>query len=150
MFGGVLADATFQGGRYDTGYLPEFLGRIDADRLIQEIEASAGEMSGAIDMDAIRIEGSDELKVLAPAAAIFYSTPAPTEPDYVAVGDRISVRHTIGQLEAMKIFTPLKLIDYNGDFELYDENREYEVTRINMTSGQQVSAGDLLFVVKPV
>lgn len=146
----VLADATFQGGRYDTGYLPEFLGRIDADRLIQEIEASAGEMSGAIDMDAIRIEGSDELKVLAPAAAIFYSTPAPTEPDYVAVGDRISVRHTIGQLEAMKIFTPLKLIDYNGDFELYDENREYEVTRINMTSGQQVSAGDLLFVVKPV
>jgi len=60
------------------------------------------------------------------------------------------VRHTIGQLEAMKIFTPLKLIDYNSDFELYDESKEYEVTRINMTSGQQVNAGDLLLVVKPV
>jgi acetyl/propionyl-CoA carboxylase alpha subunit/acetyl-CoA carboxylase alpha subunit len=146
----VLADATFQGGDYDTGYLPEFLARTDAESLIHEIEASAGEMSGAIDLDAIKIEGSDELKVLAPAAAIFYSTPAPTEPDYVAVGDRISVRHTIGQLEAMKIFTPLKLIDYNSDFELYDEAKEYEVTRINMTSGQQVNAGDLLFVVKPL
>jgi hypothetical protein len=38
----------------------------------------------------------------------------------VAVGDRISVRHTLGQLEAMKIFTPLKLADFNGDVELYD------------------------------
>ncbi|MEQ8483296.1 MAG: biotin carboxylase N-terminal domain-containing protein [Pseudomonadales bacterium] len=146
----VLDDAVFQGGDYDTGYLPEFLARIDAEQLIHDIEASAGEMSGAIDMNAIRIDGSDELKVLAPAAAIFYTTPTPTEPEYVAVGDRISVRHTIGQLEAMKIFTPLKLADFNNEVELYDANREYEVTRINMSAGQQVNAGDLLFVVKPV
>jgi acetyl/propionyl-CoA carboxylase alpha subunit/acetyl-CoA carboxylase beta subunit len=146
----VLDDAVFQGGDYDTGYLPDFLARIDADALIGDIEASAGEMSGAIDVDAIRIDGSDELKVLAPAAAIFYATPTPTEPEYVAVGDRISVRHTLGQLEAMKIFTPLKLADFNGDVELYDPEREFEVTRINMSSGQQVNAGDLLFVVKPV
>ncbi|MEQ8857718.1 MAG: biotin carboxylase N-terminal domain-containing protein [Pseudomonadales bacterium] len=146
----VLADEVFQKGVYDTGYLPEFLQRTDIDSLIHEIEASAGEMTAGIDKDTIGIDGSDELKVLAPATAIFYSTPAPTEPDYVAVGDRISVRHTIGQLEAMKIFTPLKLADYNGEFELYDESREYEVTRVNMSSGQQVNTGDLLFVVKPV
>src|SRR5690606_21660631 len=134
---------------YDTNYLPQFLERIDADSLIDDIEASAGEMSAGINADSIRIDGSDELKVLAPAAAIFYSTPAPTEPEYVAVGDRISIRHTLCQLEAMKIFTPLKLADFNGDGTLY-EDREYEVTRINMASGQQVNAGDLLFVVKCV
>ena len=146
----ILDDEVFQKGKYDTGYLPDFLARIDADALIRDIEASAGEMSGAIDIDAIRIDGSDELKVLAPAAAIFYSTPTPTEPEYVAVGDRVSVRHTLGQLEAMKIFTPLKLADFNTDVALYDPEREYEVTRINMSTGQQVNAGDLLFVVKPV
>lgn len=146
----VLADETFRKGIYHTGYLPDFLLRIDAQALIDDIEAAAGELSAGIDKNAITIDGSDELKVLAPAAAIFYTAPAPTEPDYVSVGDRISVRHTIGQLEAMKIFTPLKLADFNHEYELYEESREYEVTRINMSSGQQVSAGDLLFVVKPV
>jgi biotin carboxyl carrier protein len=57
---------------------------------------------------------------------------------------------TLGQLEAMKLFTPLSLGDFNTDFELYDSGTEYEITRINMSSGQQVNAGDLLFVVRPV
>jgi acetyl/propionyl-CoA carboxylase alpha subunit len=146
----VLGDDVFRKGVYDTDYLPNFLKRIDSERLIRDIESAAGEMSGAIDIDSIRIDGSDELKVLAPAAAIFYTTPTPAEPEYVALGDRISVRHTIGQLEAMKIFTPLKLTDFNSEHQLYDEDGEYIVTRINMASGQQVNAGDLLFVVKPV
>ncbi|MEZ5558270.1 MAG: biotin carboxylase N-terminal domain-containing protein [Pseudomonadales bacterium] len=146
----VLDDDVFRKGVYDTGYLPDLLARIDGDALIAEIEGAAGEMTGAIDVDAIRIEDSDELKVLAPATAIFYAAPSPTEPEYVSVGDKISVRHTIGQLEAMKIFSPLRLADFNGDAVLYDPERAYEVTRINMTSGQQVNAGDLLFVVKPV
>jgi acetyl/propionyl-CoA carboxylase alpha subunit len=146
----ILKDEVFRDGVYDTNYLPGFLARIDGQALIGEIEAAAGEMASAIDRDSIRIDGSDELKVLAPATAIFYTTPTPTEPDYVSVGDRISVRHTLCQLEAMKIFTPLKLADFNTEAELYDESRQYEVTRINMASGQQVNAGDLLFVVKPV
>jgi biotin carboxyl carrier protein len=146
----ILRDEVFRNGVYDTNYLPGFLARIDGQALIGEIEAAAGEMTSVIDRDAIRIDGSDELKVLAPATAIFYTTPTPTEPDYVSVGDRISARHTLCQLEAMKIFTPLKLGDFNTDGVLYDENRQYEVTRINMASGQQVNAGDLLFVVKPV
>ena len=66
------------------------------------------------------------------------------------VGDKVRVTDTLGQLEAMKIFTPLKLADFNGDVTLYDPEREYEVTRINMATGQQVTVGDLLFVVKPL
>jgi acetyl/propionyl-CoA carboxylase alpha subunit len=146
----VLDDDVFKNGVYDTGYLPDFLTRTDADSLIAEMEASAGAASGAIDLDAIRIEDSDELKVLCPTTAIFYTTPTPAEPEYVNVGDRIRVTDTLGQLEAMKLFTPLKLADFNGDVILYDPELEYEVTRINMATGQQVNVGDLLFVVKPL
>ena len=88
--------------------------------------------------------------MLAPTAAIFYSTPSPSEPEYATVGDRVDINQTICQLEAMKIFTPLSLADFNADVELYPRNKVYEVTRVNMSSGQQVNAGDLLFVVKPV
>jgi hypothetical protein len=89
--------------------------------------------------------------VLSPATGIFYITPSPAEPEYVAVGDRVRVTETLCQLEAMKLFTPLALKDFNnGDEELYPSTQRYEITRINNTSGRQVNVGDLLFVVKPV
>ena len=146
----ILADERFQGGDYDTNYLPEFLGRTDAAALIEAMETAAGEQASAIDLDTIRIDDSDELKVLSPAAAIFYAAPSPGEPDYAAVGDRIGVDKTLCQLEAMKIFTPLALKDFNTDRALYDAQTVFEVTRVNISSGQQVNAGDLLFVVKPL
>ena len=146
----ILADERFRGGDYDTNYLPEFLQAVDARALLEEVEAAAGERASAFDPDSIRIDDSDELKVLSPAAAIFYSAPSPVEPEYVAVGDRIGVDTTLCQLEAMKIFTPLALKDFNAEAGLYDARLEFEVTRVNIDSGQQVNAGDLLFVVKPL
>jgi len=146
----VLTDSVFRDGVYDTDYLPKLLARLDAQELIRDIEASAGKVHGAIGLEAIQITDSEELKVLSPATAIFYTTPTPTEPEYVNVGDKVKVSDTIAQLEAMKIFTPLKLADFNGEVVLYDSEREYEITRINMATGQQVNAGDLLFVVKPL
>ena len=141
----------FRDGVYDTNFLPEFLARIDANALIRQIDDAAGKSSAGIDRNAIKIDGSDELKVLSPSTGIFYITPTPTEPEFVAVGDRIRVNDTLCQLEAMKLFTPLALKDFNnGDQELYPSTQRYEVTRINNTSGQQVNVGDLLFVVKPV
>ena len=145
----VLADEVFRTGDYDTGYLVEFLQRTDGATLVEEIDRAAGEAS-TFNLESIRIEASDEVKVLSPAAAIFYTTSSPSEPEYVAVGDRITVDATLCQLEAMKLFTPLTLNDFNGDAELYDPSYDYEVTRINMSNGQQVNAGDLLFVVKPL
>jgi len=146
----ILGDDVFRKGVYDTNYLPELLARTDVASLISEIEASAGEGGAAISQDTIAIEGTDELKVLAPATAIFYSTPSPSEPEYVNVGDRIGLDVTMCQLEAMKIFTPMKLADFNIDADLYPAGQEYEVTRVNISSGQQVNVGDLLFVVRPV
>ncbi|MBK88227.1 MAG: carbamoyl-phosphate synthase large subunit [Gammaproteobacteria bacterium] len=146
----ILVDEIFLAGVYDTNYLPEFLQRLDIDGLIESIERGSGSTNADIDLDSLRIEASDELKVLAPATAIFYSTPSPTEPEYVSVGDEVSLDHTLCQLEAMKIFSPLCLADFNADGDLYDPEKRYRVTRINMSNGQQVNVGDLLFVVKPV
>ncbi len=146
----VLADDTFRQGKYDTNFLPEFLDRVDAASLIEEMEAGTGTTASAIDLDSIAIDESDELKVLSPATALFYTTPSPSEPEFVNAGDKVSVDATLCQLEAMKIFTPLSLKDFNGAGPLYDPNLEFEITRINMSNGQQVNAGDLLFVVKPV
>ncbi|MDP6374265.1 MAG: biotin carboxylase N-terminal domain-containing protein [Pseudomonadales bacterium] len=146
----VLADEVFRNGEYDTNYLPEFLRRTDVETLISEAEEEAGERGEVLSLESIQIEDSDELKVLAPANAIFYSTPSPTEPEFVAVGDKIGIDTTLCQLEAMKIFSPLALKDFNTEVLLYEGGREYEVTRINMSNGQQVNKGNLLFVVKPL
>ena len=148
----ILRDEVFLRGDYDTGYLPEFLTRLDAGELIAEIAEAAGEDDAGIGADAIAIEDSDEVKVIAPSTGIFYGNPSPTEPPYVSVGERIGVDTTLCQLEAFKIFTPVRLADFNapGQPPLYDAASQFEVRRVNVPSGQQVNGGDLLFVVRPV
>ena len=146
----VLKDEVFRAGVYDTNYLPELLERCDLPSLLKDIEQGSGSAGDSIDLESISIDGTDELKVLAPATAIFYSTPSPTEPEYVSVGDEVAIDHTLCQLEAMKIFNPLALRDFNVDGAIYDESKRYRVTRVNISNGQQVNVGDLLFVVKPI
>ncbi|HIG42423.1 MAG TPA: hypothetical protein EYQ14_18055 [Gammaproteobacteria bacterium] len=147
----ILKDDEFQKGIYDTGYLPRFLDRIDIAELIQEIEEASGISASGLDIEMLKIEGSDEIKVLSPSTGVFYRTPSPAEPEYVTVGDVITTEDTLCQLEAMKMFTPMNLGTFsNEDGELYSSISKYQVTRINLASGQQVNEGDLLFVIKPL
>ncbi len=147
----ILKDDVFNKGIYDTGYLPDFLSRIDSDELIREIEEASGVSSAEIDLEMLRIEGSDELKVLSPSTGVFYRTPSPSEPEYVNVGDVVSTDDVLCQLEAMKMFTPVNLNSFSSDDgEVYVSMQKYKITRINLTSGQQVNEGDLLFVIKPL
>ena len=146
----ILKDPKFLKGEYDTNYLPALLERVDADALIDEIDTASGHTGIAIGAESIRIDGSDELKVLSPTTGIFYSTPSPAEPEYIVEGDRIGLTDTLCQLEAFKIFTPMCIADFNtGDAHLYEPGCEYEVVRTNVASGQQVNVGDLLFVIRP-
>ena len=146
----VLRDPVFRAGDYDTGYLPRFLERTDAADMIEEIEAAAGDDARGIGRDAIAIEDSDELRVLSPSTGIFYSAPSPAEADFVEVGQRVGLDDILCQLEAFKIFSPLRLRDFNApDNGLYADGA-HVVARINVSSGQQVNAGDLLFVVRPI
>lgn len=147
----ILKDDEFQKGIYDTNYLPGFLSRIDVNELIAEIEEASGISGTGIDLEMLKIEGSEELKVLSPSTGVFYRTPSPSEPEYVSVGDTVSTEDTLCQLEAMKMFTPMNLNTFtNKDGELYSSKSKYQITRVNLTTGQQVNEGDLLFVIKPV
>ena len=146
----ILRDPVFRAGDYDTGYLPRFLERTDAAGMIEEIEAAAGDDARGIGRDAIAIDGSDELRVLSPSTGIFYSAPSPAEADFVEVGQRVGLDDILCQLEAFKIFSPLRLRDFNtADDDLYADG-PHVVARINVSSGQQVNAGDLLLVVRPI
>ena len=147
----ILQDQEFIDGIYDTSYLPKFLKRIDVNELIREIDEASGNDGKGLDIEQLKIEGSDEIKVLSPSTGVFYRTPSPSEPEYVNVGDIVDTEATLCQLEAMKMFTPMSLSSFSSeDGELYTSKQRYKVTRVNLTSGQQVNEGDLLFVIKPM
>jgi acetyl/propionyl-CoA carboxylase alpha subunit/acetyl-CoA carboxylase alpha subunit len=141
----ILDDEVFQSNEYDTTFLRAFTARIDAARLIEEMDAAAGVGAGAPDLDALRIPDSDEIRVVAPSAGIFYRTPSPGEPDFVRPGDVAALDRTLCLLEAMKLFRPLTLSSY----QVYPPDTAYEIVRIVPDSGQTVNRGDLLFVVRP-
>ena len=146
----ILEDQQFQGGEFDTNYLVGFLAKIDAALLSEEMSRFG---AGAVKLDrsAIEIPESGELKVLAPGTGIFYNSPSPLDPPYLSVDDIIDVNQTLCLLEAMKVFSNLKLSDFLiGDKPVYNPTLSYQVTRINQQNGSQVNAGDLLFVIKAV
>lgn len=145
----ILNDTTFIKGDYDTGYLPAFLATLDKDQVIEEMSYTGVEKTDS-DLSSLKIAGSTEIKVISPMTGIFYSTPSPTEPDYVAVGERVNLSQTLCQIEAMKLFTHISLSSVAGSGEIFTADEEYEVVRVNQTNNAQVNAGDLLYVVKPV
>ena len=145
----ILNDKTFIKGIYDTSYLPEFLNRIDKDALVKEM-AFTGVDSGESDLNDLLIPGTDEIKVISPMTGVYYSTPSPNEPEFVEVGDKVSLSHTLCQVEAMKLFTHISLSSVPGSGEIFTADKEYEVIRLNQANNAQVNSGDLLFVVKAI
>ena len=144
----ILNDSTFVKGNYDTGYLPKFLATLDKKAVLKEM-AYTGVDKAESDLESLQIPGTDELKVISPMTGIYYSTPAPSEPEFVKVGDRINLSQTLCQIEAMKLFTHISLSSVPGTGEIFTADGEYEVVRVNQANNAQVNTGDLLFVVKP-
>ena len=147
----ILKDEIFVKGIYDTTYLPQFLDAVDKEALIKEIEESATGVVVDFDINNFKIEGTDELKVVSNSMGIYYSKASPAEPEFVKVGDVVSVDDTLCLMEAMKIYSSINLKSFNKvGGELFSSDKKYKVERINNTNAQQVSAGDLLFVVSPI
>ncbi|MFT6408944.1 MAG: acetyl/propionyl-CoA carboxylase alpha subunit/acetyl-CoA carboxylase beta subunit [Arenicella sp.] len=145
----ILKDKTFVDGKYDTGYLPAFLDTLDKDLVVEEM-AYTGVADTGSDLSNLQIAGTNEIKVISPMTGIYYSTPSPSEPDFVKVGDKINLSNTLCQVEAMKLFTHISLSSVPGSGEVFTAENEYEVVRVNQANNAQVNSGDLLFVVKPV
>src|SRR5690606_98445 len=101
-----------------------------------------------LDTDAIRVNDSQELKVFAQSSGIFYRASSPSDPDFVKPGDVVTVNQTLALMEAMKMFSQVTLGQYNrSGGELYPSDKQYRIEHINVANGQQVSSGDLLFIV---
>lgn len=142
----VLTDPVFINGDYDTNYLDNALDRFNRDNLLKgtkEIEGPDDEYS----LEKLTIEGTSEIKVLAPMTGIFYSAPSPSDPPYIKNGDIISTDRTIGLMEAMKMFSPISLGIFNQNGKIYSQEKNYQVEQVNVPNGNQVTKGDLLFVI---
>ncbi|WOT05599.1 ATP-binding protein [Shewanella youngdeokensis] len=145
----ILSDGTFKEGVYDTNYLPRFMAELDIPELIAEMEAAAETVG--VDTESLRVGESNELKVMAQGAGIFYTSPAPGEADFVKEGDIVTVDQTLALTEAMKMFSQVTLAGFNRkNAILYPEDQQYRIERILNSNAQQVSQGELLFVVSPV
>jgi acetyl/propionyl-CoA carboxylase alpha subunit len=147
----ILDDTVFQHGDYDTGFIAQFFQRADMQRILARSEERNRSSREAIDLKAIRIENSDELRVLSPRTGVFYPAPTPDDPPFVDIGSEVDVNQPLCLLEAMKVFENLKLADFNlgNGQELFPKDNRFTVTRILAESGQTVNQGDLLFIVKP-
>jgi acetyl/propionyl-CoA carboxylase alpha subunit len=141
----ILDDAEFQANSYDTSFLRGLTSRIDGAALLARMEAAAG-VASTLDLEALKIQGTDELRVPAPSAGIFYRTPAPGEPDFVRPGDVVDADRTLCLLEAMKLFRPLNL----AAFTVFPADGRFQIVRIVPDTGQTVNRDDLLFVIRPV
>ena len=148
----ILKDSVFQKGDYDTGYIKDFFQRVNLKPILRRMEARNRSSHGVIDLESIRIENSDELRVLAPRTGVFYASPTPDDPPFVQLGEEFDVRKTLGLMEAMKVFESINLEDFNSSNgeELFPEDSKFVITRMLAESGQTVNEGDLLFIVKPV
>ncbi len=49
-----------------------------------------------------------QVEVKAKMSGVFYSRPAPEEPDYVKVGDTVKKKQVLALLETMKVFQKIK------------------------------------------
>ena len=80
---------------------------------------------------------SDLVDVTAPMVGTFYTAPAPGEPPFVEIGNRINAGQTICILEAMKLMNELEA-EVSG-----------EVVEILVDNGTPVEFGQVLMRVKP-
>jgi len=76
-------------------------------------------------------------KIVSPMVGTFYAAPAPDEPPYVKVGDKINPDTIVCIVEAMKLFNEIEA-EVKG-----------EIVEVLVNNGQLVEYGQPLFLVKP-
>ncbi len=76
--------------------------------------------------------------ITAPLVGTFYRRPAPTEPPYVEVGDRVEKGDTVCIIEAMKVMNEIKA------------EQAGIVEKILVEDGKPVEYGQPLIVIRPV
>jgi len=76
------------------------------------------------------------VEVRAPMSGVFYRQPAPDQPPYVVIGDRVKKKQVLALLETMKVFQKVKA-PLNGI-----------VLEISAENEQPVKDDELLFIIE--
>ena len=82
-------------------------------------------------------KGSDLVEITSPMVGTFYRAPAPEEPPFVSVGERITSGQTVCIIEAMKLMNELEA-EVAG-----------EIVEILVENAEPVEFGQTLMLVKP-
>jgi acetyl-CoA carboxylase biotin carboxyl carrier protein len=83
------------------------------------------------------VRKSTAIALESPMVGVFYQSPAPDDPPFVAVGDLVKVGQPIGLIEAMKVYSEVPS-EVTG-----------RVTEMPVESGQLVQQGQPLIFVEP-
>lgn len=83
------------------------------------------------------LQDSKYVDITSPIVGTFYAAPAPDEPPFIQVGDRVKTAQTVCIIEAMKIMNEIEA-EVTG-----------EVVEILVQNGQPVEFGQALMRVKP-
>ncbi|MBF2097473.1 MAG: acetyl-CoA carboxylase biotin carboxyl carrier protein [Gloeomargaritaceae cyanobacterium C42_A2020_066] len=83
------------------------------------------------------LEDKPGVDIISPIVGTFYQSPAPGEPPFVSVGDRVRAGQTVCIIEAMKLMNEIEA-EVAG-----------EVVDIYVTNGQPVEYGQALMRVRP-
>ena len=75
--------------------------------------------------------------IIAPLTGVYYSSPSPTSPPFVSVGDIVQVGQVVALVEAMKVFNEIQA-ELSG-----------RVIALAATSGEVVQKGDALIRIQP-
>jgi len=87
-------------------------------------------------------ESASGVALKAPIDGIFYCRPTPEDPPFASVGDTLVAGQTLGLIEVMKTFNPVK-------FEGPGLPERATLVTVAVGDHQEVAAGQMLFVVEP-
>ena len=146
----ILDHEDFRTSNHNTQFLDPLLENLDQEEKDKLLAASDVQSAVPDVLSRVRVAGSNELKVFAPSASVFYRSPSPSESVFVNEGDIVTWDQTICLMESMKLFSNFNLKSAAGGTEVYKEGVKYEIKHIPTSDGQQVNPGDLLFVICPV
>jgi acetyl-CoA carboxylase biotin carboxyl carrier protein len=111
-------------------------------RLVPVTSADVGEGIVSAAEEAVRGLPEGTFAVTSPTQGMFYRRPSPDAPNFVEPGQTIEEGATLALVEVMKCFSA---ITYGGE----DRPPRAEVVEIRADDGAEVSADQVLFVLRP-
>jgi acetyl-CoA carboxylase biotin carboxyl carrier protein len=103
----------------------------------QSISAANSELHAAVDRTPAPSIDKKWVEIKSPMVGTFYRSPAPDEPPFAAIGDRIKVGQTVCIIEAMKLMNEIEAESAGQVVEVLVEN------------GQPIEFGQPLMYISP-